>query len=585
MFRKPFVVGMCLALLFAACESVSNSFVSTTATPEVGLVVPRLPLAISTNTLPSLAAQATEVQSALAQTPPIIPLPDLDPNQDQAQTIALGDPRVAGIAHTTTGEPARTQIFGIYPARQSDITDATVRCSVAHCYRVELYNFALNLALVALVDIDNRQVVAVANLSNAQPDIPASLRQVALDIATHAPEVIQALGFQPSADLALMSSTKTSLNLTRCQRSHHLCVAPTFVSGERALWAIVDLTDNVLVGVRWTTVGAVPGAVTERSLQNDVVSALYCDHTTPLEKNGWKLDYILTSSDGLRISTVRFKDQPVLDSAKLVDWHVSYSNQDGFGYSDAVGCPVFSQAAVVAFEGPTLEDIRDGNGQVIGFALRQKFWSDLWPLPCNYYYEQRYEFYNDGRFRVEGGNVGRGCNTVGTYRPVLRIAFAGPQTISNWNGTQWVDWAAEQWQAQANDAYTPERYEYRVQSQGGSGYYVEPGQGQFGDGGRGDDALIYATRHHADRDEGDSDLITIGPCCNGDYQQGPERFIDATPEDIAGKEVVLWYVAQMKLDGKDGEQYCWADSTLTNGVYVAKTYPCYAGPMFVPFSP
>lgn len=101
---------------------------------------------------------------------------------------------------------------------------------------------------------------------------------------------------------------------------------------ERALWAIVDLTDGVLVGVRWTDVGD-PGVptVTERSLQNDVVTQLYCDKTTSLERGDWRMDFILTSSDGLRISNVRYKDRAVLESAKLVDWHVSYSTTEASG--------------------------------------------------------------------------------------------------------------------------------------------------------------------------------------------------------------------------------------------------------------
>ena len=94
--------------------------------------------------------------------------------------------------------------------------------------------------------------------------------------------------------------------------------------------------------------------------------------TNALEREGWKMDYILTSSDGLRISRVSYKGTPILDSAKLVDWHVSYSRQDGFGYSDAVGCPVFSQAAVVAFGGPAIEEIKK-DGATVGFSLDKIF--------------------------------------------------------------------------------------------------------------------------------------------------------------------------------------------------------------------
>ena len=180
---------------------------------------------------------------------------------------------------------------------------------------------------------------------------------------------------------------------------------------------------------------------------------MYCERNTPFERDGWALDYMLTTSDGLRIANVRFNDTPVLDNAKLVDWHVNYSFQEGFGYSDATGCPIFSQAAVIAFQGPTIEDLKEGD-TVVGFALVQKFWSDLWPLPCNYYYVQRYEFYNDGRFRTVGGNIGRGCGDQGTYRPVMRIALSGDNTVAAWDGSAWIDWATEQWALKSDGQFT-----------------------------------------------------------------------------------------------------------------------------------
>ena len=95
------------------------------------------------------------------------------------------------------------------------------------------------------------------------------------------------LGAKPGEDVALMANTKTALNQSRCERSQHLCVAPTFVQGEFALWAIVDLTDVVLVGTRWTRVGdATQPRLTEKVLQNEVVTELYCNKTTALGA-GW----------------------------------------------------------------------------------------------------------------------------------------------------------------------------------------------------------------------------------------------------------------------------------------------------------
>ena len=87
-----------------------------------------------------------------------------------------------------------------------------------------------------------------------------------------------------------------------------------------------------------------------------------------------------------------------------------------------------------------------------------------------------------------------------------------------------------------------------------------------------------------DRDEGDSDLPTLGPCCNQDYHQGPEKYIDPTPEPIVDSPLVFWYVAQLKNDDTPGQEYCWAESVVENGIYTPKSYPCPSGPMFVPIS-
>ena len=136
----------------------------------------------------------------------------------------------------------------------------------------------------------------------------------------------------------------------------------------------------------------------------------------------WKMDYNITSSDGLKVSNVFYKGEPIIKDAKLVDWHVNYSNTDGFGYSDAVGCPYFSTAAVIAIEPPQILPIIE-NGVEVGCILQQNFYSEGWPLPCNYNYCQKFEFYNDGRFRVACASLGRGCGNNGTYRPVIRVSF------------------------------------------------------------------------------------------------------------------------------------------------------------------
>lgn len=556
-------------LLFASCQknqsndSAQNEIL---ATPDAA----RFDDAI-------LKARVEKIQNALKQTPPILALDGLDETNSAAQTLAIKDERfLRETRDAKTGEPLLNEIFGVYPLRESDFIPQTQTCRQSRCFRVEMYNFALNLTTNAVVDVNANKVLVVTRIPQSQPDIPPALTELATHIATTAKEVKTALG--GTAENPLMANTKTSLNRTKCERSKHLCVAPTFVSGEKALWAIVDLTDLALVGVRWTEVGTTGNAVTQKTLQNEVLTKQFCEKNTSLEKNGWKLDYILTNSDGLKVADVSFNGKPILTSAKLVDWHVSYSNSEGFGYSDAVGCPYFSQAAVVAAVEPKVSEIKDG------FSLTQKYYSDGYPTPCNYAYEQRFDFYNDGRFRVVVGSLGRGCGNDGMYRPVTRIAFADAQNnFAEYSGGDWKLWEKEAWQNQKSEtAYTPENFQYRINNSNNQGFYVAANRGQFGDGGRGDNAFLYVTRNSPDRDEGESDLVTIASCCNTDYKQGPEKFIEPQPEPINNSPLVVWYVAQLKNDSEKGKEYCWAESVIENGVYKVKEYPCYSGAMFVP---
>ena len=572
-----------------------DSTIAAPPTPnDVGILAAHMPdLATAP---PALVARVAQFAEVLTHEPPILLLSadQLTEAAHQAQQLAIRQPDFMRFVYQgQAATPLRNEIMGVRPALPSDLAQLTdTPCTLERCYRVEMYNYAYNLTTVALVDVeaerDNAVLLDLMLLPSTQPDIPDHLADLAIDIAVNAPEVAEALGFAPGTDEATMPNIKTALNDSRCERSQHLCVAPTFVVDDRALWAIVDLTDLRLVGVRWTDLGttsAVP-ALTEESLQNEVVSERYCERSTLLERNGWSLEYMLTSSDGLRIGEVHFQGAPVMRSAKLVDWHVSYSQTDGFGYSDAVGCPIFSSAAVIAYNGPYIEEIKD-SADLIGFALIQDFMGDGWPQPCHYRYEQRYEFYNDGRFRVGGANLGRGCGTDGTYRPVVRIDLTAggdgtADRFAEWTDDGWSAWAQEQWQLQTpQTAYSPDGYQYRVMGADGAGFYIEPGNGQFGDGGRGDNAYVYVTKRHADRDEGDADLVTIGACCNTDHQQGPEAFM-LPAEPIAQSDLVIWYVAQLANDDTPGSEYCWADAVIEDGMVKNIAYPCAFGPLFVP---
>jgi hypothetical protein len=532
---------------------------------------------------PLLTQRLAAIRAALAKPIPVLLLANADSTQAKAQQTALTDGRFTeNLFDKKSKQPFFNEIFSIYKARPQEIPKGY---SPATVYRVELYNYALNLTTVALTDIATQKVLSVSTFPQTQPDLNAALTDLATQIAVHSTEVAKALGYTPGEKDALMAATKTSLNRTKCERSMHLCVAPTFIKNDKALWAIVDLTDLRLVGIRWTNVGTTGPVerISERKLQFEKIMECNCKTQKAVEKNGWKMNYILTSSDGLRISEVYFNNKLVMHNAKLVDWHVNYSNTDGFGYSDAVGCPEFSQAAVVAVTEPRISELVQ-NGGAAGFVLEQEFRSEQWPSPCNYSYVQRYEFYNDGSFRVAAASLGRGCGNDGTYRPVTRICFAGEQNnFSEWATGAWQPWLKEQWQLQSpQTTYTSEGYQYKITDAAGNGYYLEPGNGQFKDGGRGDNAYVYVTKLDAARDEGETDLVTIGPCCNTDYRQGPEKFIEPAPESIQNSKLVVWYVPKLKNDNTAGKEYCWAESYLENGVYKTKTFPCFSGPKFIP---
>ncbi|MBN8589048.1 MAG: hypothetical protein J0L94_12090 [Rhodothermia bacterium] len=541
----------------------------------------------STQTIFLRKAQAKMV-AALQNAVPVIKLENLTAQQQFAQEVALQHPFFKqNLFEKDTNKPLRNEIFGIYQARPTDYRSEQIAaaCASGGCYRVEMYNYPLNITTIGLVNTASNTMLDGYIMNQAQPNIPAFLKDVALEIAVNAPEVATALGFKPSTDQALMSDTKTALNQTRCERSKNLCVAPTFVKGDRALWAIVNLTEMKLVGVRWTNVGT-PGPapqMTERKFQNEEITEKYCTLPLSIERNGWKMNYIITSSDGLQVSNASFNSKPVIDSAKLVDWHVSYSEPEGFGYSDAIGCPYFSTAAVIAIDPPVVSDLLE-NGKTIGFTIVQDFFSELWPQACNYKYQQRFEFYEDGRFRVSAANHGRGCGNNGTYRPVTRIAFpTKPYTFSEWQNGKWISWKTEKWQRQKpTTPYTKEGYQYKVNDTAGNGFYIAANNGQLYNHQRSDNAYVFVTKRNPAKDEGDSDLITIGPCCNSDHQQGPEKFM-VPPESISKAPLVMWYVPQIRNDDTPGREFCWADSYINEqGVYATRTYPCLSGPMFVP---
>jgi hypothetical protein len=220
--------------------------------------------------------------------------------------------------------------------------------------------------------------------------------------------------------------------------------------------------------------------------------------------------------------------------------------------------------------------------------LTQDFRNPKWPMACNYRYENRFEFYRDGSFRVVGVNKGRGCGDHAIYRPVMRIDMAVAEHERFWadlNGT---------WQAIPYEIGLRQKGADRsvasvgvvgtfthaavTDTTGKKGWRIEPNHGQFGDNSRGDNANLFVTRFSAS--EGDKDLLTLGSCCQLD-RDGPERFVNG--ESIDGARVVLWYVPQIRNDDREGHEYCWADTRIgEDGNRYVRMWPCVVGPKFSP---
>jgi len=567
------------------------------------------------------ALEIVEVQEYLndlkklyAQGKAVLPLSDdeLDSNGKVAQDVALNNKEFLSDTKED-GKPLHNDVTKVAPAMPSMLNSkAKKECKSSTCYVVEKYNFVTNSTTRAIVDVNKKKVVSVSRYNNMQPDISNRLTRIAKAIALKSPEIVEELGHEPTPKELSMANVRTNLQESPCEDKNHLCVAPTFADHKRqlALWAIVDLTELKLAAAKWAGLGKTytPACIDERSLENRYIMKNFCQKDNNYSQDGWEFTYHLTGSDGLEIRDVKYKGKSVAKSLKIVDWHVAYkgigadkidtttptivegrqvefvkgeNNEYTFGYNDAMGCPMFSTSVVLAFNGPQIKPlIKDG--KEVGFYIVQDFRNPKWPMACNYRYQNRFEFYKDGSFRVVGINLGRGCSNKAIYRPVMRIdTDLGKEQFSLYKDGSWETWEVEgSYKSTSKEKLYKDKYLYKVTNLDDEGFYIEPNRGQFGDGSRGDHERVYVTRFH--ENEGDEDMLTLGSCCKLD-KDGPEQFIN--DELIRGEDIVIWYVPVVQNDDKEGSEYCWADSAIDEyGNPTVKVWPCTVGPKFVPTS-
>ena len=580
---------------------------------EESIILPVYPKSIYQD-IPEVQRYIEDRKEIMSKEKAVLPLEkhELDSNGYKAQNIVLDDAEFLKDT-VQNGKILHNDMMRVLPALVSSLDEnLKILCKQSRCYQAEKYNFATNTTTRAIVDIDKKKVLSVERYENMQPDISQRLTRIAQAIALNAPEVKKALGFSPTKKDMSMANVRGSLRESPCENANHLCVAPTFTNHkkEQALWAIVDLTELKLVAAKWAGLGktTTPACISERTLQNRYIMKNFCQKDTQLVKNGWEITYRLTGSDGLEIRDVKFKGKSILRSAKIVDWHVAYQQKGGekldtttetyiegrrveylrqedgaylFGYNDAMGCPMFSTSVVLPFNGPQVRKLKNSDG----FMLTQDFRNPKWPMACNYRYENRFEFYDDGSFRVVGVNKGRGCGDNAIYRPVMRIdiALGGKENFYAWED-EWKLWEKENSEyvvaSQMHGAGS--RYPYKITNSADTqdGYYIEPNNGQFDDSSRGDNARLFVTQFK--QNEGDRDLLTLGSCCDLKIE-GVEPYING--ENIIAENLVLWYVPHIRNDARDGHEYCWADTAIgKDGNVEVKVWPCTVGPKFVPVS-
>ncbi|MGE5357284.1 MAG: hypothetical protein ACM3PT_13715 [Deltaproteobacteria bacterium] len=575
-----------LFLFFIAAFSCSQDDKRNNQIEKHYVLAKDVSLEVMIKKVPKLAEYAALIEGILDKKPPVLMLEDSelpDENHRRAQSIAISDQEfLRDVYHKQTGEALRNEIMSVRQANADELQG--VQCSAGNCFRVLMYNYYGNNSTIAFVDVAQNKVINIKRVIDAEAEINRRLHDLAIEIALNSEEVLNALKIDGKELSATRSDLEISMNKTKCERSKHLCVGPSFYNrkNNRMVWSIVDMTDWKLRGLAWAEKKINDHKITEMELQNEFVMAHFCEKNNDTILGDWKINFRIVGSDGLEVFDVLYKDRKVINSSKIVDWHVSYLNKQNVGYSDATGCPMFSAAAVVAFSGPYVEKIEDGKSK--GFAFVQDFRSPIWPAMCNYRYQSRFEFYDDGCFRIMGVNNGKGCNDSAVYKPVFRIDLEigeGGDNVAQWNGNTWQNWTKEQWSDQNSGKFTNEGYWFKITDNKGNGYYLEPDRGQFGKMGRGDAAFVYVSKLKSDVDEGVTDMVTIGDCCSYTYKQGPEKFLEPA-EDLSGQKIILWYAPRMYNDKRPGKEYCWANMVPDKGKLNVKTWPGSVGPKFIP---
>ncbi len=468
--------------------------------------------------------------------------------QETAQAAALADTRVQAYI-----DGNRADVFGVAPTGAQRPADSA--CG-DNCQQVNIYDFDAGATIIALVD--GSDVTDVLYQEHNRPMPSQQLASKATDIALNHPDIIAELGFQP--ERVSMSANDGGMH-DGCA-GDHVCVAATFEQEGRNLWAVIDLTTEELAGLFWTTLRPNPSNPQPRNTRPA------CPAPGVVTRAGWSVNYETSPSDGTVVFDVTFNGMRVLTSAKNVEWHVDYG---AGGFTDSIGCGVSGASFPVAPYGET--EVRD---LVDGFELVQDYRMLAWGQNCNYRYEQKFQFYNDGRFQILSGAYGRGCGSdTGSepiYRSVMRVDIAINDDANNTLSI--LDSEDGSWQTQPFEKWWQHdgTQQWQISDPTNIAFDMQPTAENAG--------YIYVTRHRPS--EGDIDLGIFDStiqCCTDSHEQGPNDYIDG--DITADSNIVLWYVPQFESDSQPGSEFCWTEQGDPDPI----VYPCFGGLLFTPRAP
>lgn len=474
---------------------------------------------------------------------------------ERARQLAMADRQVL-----TLLKGKRYQFINALPTGQKFDGEMAV-CAQHTCGQVEIYNFTDNATVSAIADLDAGRVFLVQEIPNSYPNVNAELAEQAIRIARSDPKVLaQTKGRRFETSMAPASAW-----LADSPCMVHWCVGPTFeVEGtDDHLLVFVDLTEMRVVDTRWLS-------YPDRGDPMPMHIPSGCPAPGTVNQNGWSLSYETTGNDGFRVYNVTYRGRPVFRDAKMVQVDVGYAGGT-WGYHDSVGCSAiqpYGETQILPIEG--------------GFRVTQDFRMGGWGGNCAYRYQQYFDFYNDGRFRIRVDSFGRGCSTDGVYRPGIRVDIGPGGEAGNvfkyygnsFAHTGWFAPALEGGFHQGNGPYDLGNRKWQQLGADGQGYWLEPRNGTNLEVGPPDNARYYVLQFHAGAEGDQPNLPTQtygGYGCTPDCFPGQPSWMNGEP--IQNQNLVLWYIAQSQTNPNPPNYWCWTVSQ-------TQTYPCPSGPMY-----